>query len=294
MRLQQHTFWALGLAICGLFAIQSQADEANNANNRDGRVDAPHTYQVQKIVGMTVKNKEGKTIGAIEDLVVNLPDGMVRYAALRSGDTLGFGGKLFAVPWESFVFKYGETERYLVADITHAQLKGADGFDSSNWPDMANATWGDDVRKSFDVKSKDKAKQTNHASEKRRANVTQDMVMRTATILDIPIQNRQGKDLGAFRDLVIDLDSGQTKYAAFAFGGTFGFGEKLFAMPWKQFHLKRTSDDRYFVLNIDPKTLEDAPGFNADNWPNTANDKWGQEIDNYYHGRKTTREKDLQ
>jgi hypothetical protein len=36
------------------------------------------------------------------------------------------------------------------------------------------------------------------------------------------------------------------------------------------------------VLNIDKDRLEDAPGFDPDNWPDMADETWANEIHSYY------------
>jgi hypothetical protein len=38
---------------------------------------------------------------------------------------------------------------HYVLDVSKDALKNAPGFDKSNWPDFANAKWGDDVEKFY-------------------------------------------------------------------------------------------------------------------------------------------------
>ena len=57
-------------------------------------------------------------------------------------------------------------------------------------------------------------------------------------------------------------------------------GDKYFAIPWNAFHFNLS--ENCAVLNIDKKLLENAPGFNKDNWPNMADSTWGTSIYKHY------------
>ncbi|MCE5267282.1 MAG: PRC-barrel domain-containing protein [Planctomycetaceae bacterium] len=98
--------------------------------------------------GLKVYSPDNKSLGKIEDIVLDLKTGKIRYAVLSFGGFLGMGDKYFAIPWQklSFVSK-GETnegtakERYAVLDITKDTLKSAPGFDKDHWPNFADANW---------------------------------------------------------------------------------------------------------------------------------------------------------
>jgi len=57
-------------------------------------------------------------------------------------------------------------------------------------------------------------------------------------------------------------------------------GEKLFAVPWEALTLDTVN--KRFTLNLDKERIENAPGFDADHWPNMANQTWASQIHNYY------------
>jgi surface antigen len=41
-------------------------------------------------------------------------------------------------------------------------------------------------------------------------------------------------------------------------------------------------DEKQFVLNVDKATLESAPGFDKDNWPDMADPNFGNRIYSHY------------
>jgi sporulation protein YlmC with PRC-barrel domain len=93
-------------------------------------------------------------------------------------------------------------------------------------------------------------------------------VLSTTTIVGDKVINTAGEQLGTIKELMIDLDGGLIAYAVLSFGGILGMGDKLFAIPWEAFTIN--TDNHTFILNVDKEVLENAPGFDKDNWPDNA------------------------
>lgn len=85
------------------------------------------------------------------------------------------------------------------------------------------------------------------------------------TLIGDPVRNSEDEDLGKIEDLMIDLDTGCIVYAVLSFGGILGMGGKLFAIPWSS--LQVDMEEECFRFDVDKETLEEAPGFDEDNWP---------------------------
>lgn len=94
------------------------------------------------------------------------------------------------------------------------------------------------------------------------------------------VRNSAGEDLGKIEDIMIDIPSGRIAYAVISFGGFLGLGDKLFAVPWDAFTLDEGSKE--FILNVEKKALEDAPGFDKDNWPDMADPDFGSQVYGHY------------
>lgn len=132
--------------------------------------------------------------------------------------------------------------------------------------------------------------QTKKAGEKIRVA----HVFRTSTIEGMEVRNAQNEDLGTVQELVVDISTGEVKYAALSFGGVLGIGDKLFAVPWKALTLKSGENDRYFVLNVDKQKLEQAKGFNQNQWPDMADPTWAKETDTFYQAQRSDKNTDSQ
>lgn len=92
-------------------------------------------------------------------------------------------------------------------------------------------------------------------------------ILSATTLIGDPVKNYDGDDLGKIEELMIDLQSGRIAYAVLSIGGFLGIGDKLFAIPWEL--LTVNQEEKCFELDIDEETLENAPGFDKDNWPET-------------------------
>jgi hypothetical protein len=107
-----------------------------------------------------------------------------------------------------------------------------------------------------------------------------DIVLAKKTVIGSKVVNAQHEDLGKIEDLVLDAGAGRIAYAILSFGGFLGMGDKYFAIPWNA--LRFNLSGKHAVLNLDKKLLENAPGFDKDNWPNMADSTWGTSIYKHY------------
>jgi sporulation protein YlmC with PRC-barrel domain len=105
-------------------------------------------------------------------------------------------------------------------------------------------------------------------------------VLSATTMIGDGIKNIEGEDLGKLEELMMDLNTGRIAYAVISFGGVLGIGNKLFAVPWEALSLD--TDDHKFFLDVDKDTLEDAPGFDKDNWPKEPTHEWLVNVYSYY------------
>jgi sporulation protein YlmC with PRC-barrel domain len=111
-------------------------------------------------------------------------------------------------------------------------------------------------------------------------------ILKMSQVIGKTVENAEGTNLGEINDVVIDPSDGSVVYAVVEAGGFLGLGEKFFAIPWRSFQTVADDDDKgeidRLILNIDKDRLSNAPGFDKDNWPNMADDQWGQTVHSYY------------
>ena len=105
-------------------------------------------------------------------------------------------------------------------------------------------------------------------------------LMGADTLIGDLIYNHKDEELGEIKEIMLDMRNGKVGYAVMSFGGVFGIGEKLFAVPWNA--LKLDTQHHRFVLRIDKDDLKNAPGFDKGRWPDMADHAWTANIHSYY------------
>ncbi len=214
----------------------------------------------QSLIGDEVRNLENQMLGRIEDIMIDVPTGRVAYAVLSFGGVMGMGDKLFALPWQGL--RVDDRRRQVIVDVDKAHLRQAPGFDKNDWPDMADLSWSNRVHGFWMGRDGD---------------VLHRRVMSAGSLAGDPVRNHAGEDLGTIEATMVDLTDGRVVYAVLEFGGTLGFGTRLFAVPWRA--LRLNENEKRFVLDADRERLEDLPGFDKDNWPDMADPAWSSRVE---------------
>lgn len=105
-------------------------------------------WQASDVIGLDVQNKNSEKLGKIQNLAIDGKTGLVRYAIVSSGSTMGIGGKLTPVPWRALqftaTFKQGEATRsnaHCVFNVNKNTLANAPSFKHGEWPNFANRQW---------------------------------------------------------------------------------------------------------------------------------------------------------
>lgn len=110
------------------------------------------------------------------------------------------------------------------------------------------------------------------------------MTMKTlsaGTLTGDTVKNRSDEVLGKVEELMLDLESGRVAYVVLSAGGVLGIGDKYFAVPWDL--LDVDTETHAVIVDLDKETIENAPGFDKDDWPSTSDLAWLDDV--YVHYR---------
>jgi sporulation protein YlmC with PRC-barrel domain len=305
MRTYVRTAWASVALAAVAFTTTAWADDpaktTTAAANQNAAVDQTHVsvardFRTADIIGLYVKNNKHEDLGKIDDLVIDMKTGDVRYAAVAYGGVAGIGSKLFAVPWQKLTFMFGEpnkaSSRHFMLDASKEQFENSPGFDSSHWPNVADPNWAASVDKhyNFDRAAHNNANAAantnsntaNANSGNKQQTVAYETVFRASKIKGMEVRNDKNEHLGDIDDMVIDVSKGHVKYLALSYGSWFTGGNKLFAVPLSSFTLTHDNNKTFFTVHVSQDSLKNAPGFDKNNWPDTADPNWAKGIDTYY------------
>lgn len=152
----------LAMVVClALVSVSATAQETQIKKSRDnakiGALDnktSGASFRASKLIGMNIQNELGKSVGEVNDIVLDASTGKVRYLAVTYGGFLGLGNKMFAVPYEAFTCHPDPDDRdetKLVLNVTQQQLEGAAGFDEDHWPDFGDTKFTNELDKRYGV-----------------------------------------------------------------------------------------------------------------------------------------------
>ena len=100
---------------------------------------------------------------------------------------------------------------------------------------------------------------------------------RAKNLIGAKIVDDKGEKLGTVADIVLTSNRDAVNYVVLSHGGTWGMGDKYFAVPWSQFSYRpgEAAGPGILVLkNVTSADLDRAPGFDKNNWPTVANENW--------------------
>lgn len=104
------------------------------------------------------------------------------------------------------------------------------------------------------------------------------------------VYNYDDEHIGDVKEIMLNSSTGEIAYVVLSFGGIFGLGEKLFAVPWKALTLDTNSNT--LILNECKERLEHAPGFDKNSWPNMTEINWINKVHTFYQTRVYSFEQD--
>ena len=87
--------------------------------------------RLSQLMGATVKDQQGNTLGQINDFVVSPGSGRIQFAVISLNDQ---AGKLTAIPWQ--LVRPGSDPTSCTLAVTKDKLDNAQTFDASSWPDF--------------------------------------------------------------------------------------------------------------------------------------------------------------
>ena len=110
----------------------------------------PRLMTASTLEGDEIVNRQGDTLGELEEIMLDVTTGRVAYAVMSAGGFLGMGEKLFAVPWSALTLD--TARKCFVLDIPKQRFEEAPGFDKDHWPSMADHQWATQVHDFYGVR----------------------------------------------------------------------------------------------------------------------------------------------
>ena len=209
--------------------------------------------RMSRILGMEVRNRQGDTVGEVEDLIIDTHDGKVRFAVLEAGGFLGVGEHRTAVPISRMRATYDKQD--IVTDLSVDELRRFPSYPPGEHPDWNDAAF----LGQFGDRSLVASTPANAYGEK----WTGHRLRRASDLLDAQLRDRDGWNIGEVRDMVLNLDSGKVKYGVAKLATRWADDDRLVVIHPRDVRLG--SDDGLVVVS-NRQTLRSAPTVREDRW----------------------------
>ncbi|MDR7127906.1 sporulation protein YlmC with PRC-barrel domain [Algoriphagus sp. 4150] len=123
-------------------------------------------------------------------------------------------------------------------------------------------------------------------------NTTHNSQISSSTAMSCVVKTARDESVGSIKDIIINTSTGQVDYVVLKVDeGFLNLGSKLLALPFESFEFHPSQEDVVIVKEV-KETLENAPGFDNDNWPSGPQTEFLHGMRTYYseearslHGR---------
>lgn len=109
-------------------------------------------------------------------------------------------------------------------------------------------------------------------------------VYRASDVMNMPVKDEDGNEVGKIKDFVINGESREVLYAVVAMNDG-KEKDALYVMPWTAFqpnYAQQGTVLQYTVLTVPQSVWIQAPFYSANQWRTTPYSQWGPKVNNYY------------
>lgn len=131
-----------------MISEQELIKENLTGKNHEGiHPNAAQFLTASSVIGDRIENTQGKYLGDIKDVMLDIKYGKIEYIVMKFGGFLGIGKKLFAIPFNTL--RLNAKKQIFIVNWDKEILKKAPGFNKNHWPetnkrylDHVNLYWG--------------------------------------------------------------------------------------------------------------------------------------------------------
>ena len=231
-------------------SMQDRDSDRQQTMRQDSRrqpsAQAIRLKKANAVLGQKVLNHQGKTLGTIENLIVDVDDSTVRYAVLSvqpQGRQDG-QGNLTPIPFQLLHTRTNSSQ--LLLDIPQDKLSQAPRFTRNSWPDVSSSQWNTRVLEFHlrDQLSRQMGRDADQWDSQRfRDSVEASQFrnqQRLTQIIGTRVQNDQGSQLGEIEDLAIRMSNGDIAFAVLSYSSN--NQQKVAAVPFGSLDIDLDAD----------------------------------------------------
>ena len=252
------------------------------------------------LTGNRVRNNEDERLGSLNDLVIKLPSGEIKYAVVSSGGIFGFGAKGRLVPYDMLsmsddgsVFRLN-VNKELWENVPEFDKDKMDELDSNGLGDRIKEILGfsndadtrhqdRDARSNRDEDEKDEDRYDNAQSERAERGQQQQRAGQrsqsgersehgadesthylVSDLLDYDVVDAQDESVGRISDFLIGQDNKKVSHVLLSIGGFMRVGDEKFAVSPNE--LQFDKEEKKVRLPVAKEAFSDSRTAEQENW----------------------------
>ncbi len=115
-------------------------------------------------------------------------------------------------------------------------------------------------------------------------NISNNFQLSASDAISCNVKTARDESVGSIKDIIINSETLQVDYVVLKVDeGFLNLGSKLLALPGESFNFNPHQDD-VIIVKETKETLENAPGFDSDNWPSGPQGEFVHTVRSYYSG----------
>jgi len=254
----------------------------NDQDRPPRNVDPLGLFLGRQVAGTAITDPRFHEIGRVDDLVVDLRSGKVRYVIVEYS-AVSHQGRLFAVPWNRFQLAgRPQADQVLVLNIDPETLERSSGFVRNEWPDLADRRWVESIDIYYG-RGRNPGNAGTQIEIRRSPFRNIERLERVSRIGGFPvIGDDSERRIGSIQDVVVDLTTGHARYAVLQFDTPVGPEDRQFMVPFDRFDYETKDGLACLELEVDPEVMARAPNFPSGQWPNLREPGYAAHIDEYF------------
>jgi sporulation protein YlmC with PRC-barrel domain len=233
------------------------------------------------IADSEIVNRQGETLGEIDDLVIGLDRGNAPYAVVSYGGVVGIGDETVAIPLRAL--SWDRSEDRFELPLTRDRLENAPEFDSKNLNGIDDENWRNETRRVFgEVPNLDRAndRRNNPGNDARdRSNRNLDAYLLASKVRGMNIVGSGDEQLGSVKDVILDRTTGHVGFVTMEVDGTMDIDAEIIAVPWEA--LTRADNNRFRIQST-RASLQKAPRIEAERIADLNDRQFTQRIYSFF------------
>lgn len=229
--------------------------------------------RVARILDLDVVNANGEQWGEVDDLAIGQDTNQVRYLVMSFGGFLDLGDETTVVPIDAVAL--APTENSVILNVDQSVIENAPTFNFSDWIGAVNPEWDSEAEAYWET--------VNLAGQvtMEEQEFVEEPLISANDLLGYNVNVLEEEGWGEVEDVIFNLSNGQIQYAVVSSAGFFDLNEEMVAVPYEALNLNPESAELSF--NVDLISIEEAPTFTPETWPDISVPDWDVDWANYWN-----------